>query len=69
MFRLIFPLNPSAVFEHLNVSPDGSVNGGRPRKFPLGDGFATVAGRDMLLLSTHNVTGDADGLRGNINHR
>ena len=55
------------VFEHLNVSPDGSVNGGRPRKFPLGDGFATVAGRDMLLLSTHNVTGDADGLRGNIN--
>ncbi|GAE78700.1 sialidase [Cutibacterium acnes JCM 18920] len=25
------------VFEHLNVSPDGSVNGGRPRKFPLGD--------------------------------
>ena len=55
------------VFEHLNVSPDGPVNGGRPRKFPLGDGFATVAGRDMLLLSTHNVTGDADGLRGNIN--
>ena len=55
------------VFEHLNVSPDGSVNDGRPRKFPLGDGFATVAGRDMLLLSTHNATGDADGLRGNIN--
>ena len=55
------------VFEHLNVSADGSVNGGRPRNFPLGDGFATVAGRDMLLLSTHNVTGDADGLRGNIN--
>ena len=55
------------VFEHLNVAPDGSVSGGRPRKFPLGDGFATVAGRDMLLLSTHNATGDADGLRGNIN--
>ena len=55
------------VFEHLNVAPDGSVKGGRPRKFPLGDGFATVSGRDMLLLSTHNATGDADGLRGNIN--
>ncbi|MFD4263780.1 exo-alpha-sialidase [Streptomyces sp. NPDC058534] len=55
------------VFEHLNVLADNSVRGGRARVFPLGDGFAEVKGRAMLLLSTENVTGDADGLTGNIN--
>lgn len=55
------------VFEHLNASSDGSVAGGRQRTFPLGDGFATVGGRAMLLLSTENITGDADGQTGNIN--
>lgn len=55
------------VFEHLNVLADRSVRGGRTRSFPLGDGFANVSGRPMLLLSTQNVTGDADGKTGNIN--
>lgn len=61
-----FPWN-GGVFEHLNVNADGSVSGGRNRAMPLGDGFATVAGRSMLLLSTQNITGDADGKQGNIN--
>ena len=55
------------VFEHLNVLADRSVRGGRVRSFPLGDGFATVSGRPMLLLSPENLTGDADGMTGNIN--
>lgn len=55
------------VFEHLNVLADGSVRGGRVRAFPLGDGYATVSGRPMLLLSRENLMGDADGMTGNIN--
>lgn len=62
----LFPWN-GGVFEHLNVLPDNSVRGGRARSIAQGDGFATVAGRKMLLLSTSNIKGNADGLTGNIN--
>ncbi|MGV9196634.1 exo-alpha-sialidase [Arcanobacterium canis] len=62
----LWPWN-GGVFTNLNVSSDGSVHGGSQRSFVLGDGFASVGGRDMLLLSSKNHKGDADGQKGVVN--
>ncbi|WP_307014394.1 exo-alpha-sialidase [Arcanobacterium wilhelmae] len=62
----LWPWN-GGVFTKLNVWNDGSVHGGDPRSFVLGDGFASVAGHEMLLLSSKNRKGDANGEKGVIN--
>lgn len=56
------------VFEQLNVGSDGAAAGGRARNVAYGDGFATIAGKKYLLLSTQNIKGNADGKIGNINN-
>ncbi|WP_082357645.1 sialidase family protein [Arthrobacter alpinus] len=62
-----FPWN-GGVFEKLNVLADGGVQGGRARSMAYGDGFATIAGKKYLLLSSQNIKGSADGLTNNINN-
>lgn len=56
------------VFQHLNVNSSGQANGGVARSVAYGDGFATIGGKKHLLLSSHNMKGNANGQIGNINN-